>query len=105
MQDKKHNEFKVTGQVVKGKFIIAKKELTERDHVMISEKEADTNNRQTRFNYLHYELAKAESDLSKMKKDELIAYANEKQIEIDATQNKAQIIETIEVAEAIKNEE
>lgn len=56
--DKKFNEFEVTGKLVKGKFVIAKKEPTERGHVMISERDADTNNRQTRFNKLHYELDK-----------------------------------------------
>jgi hypothetical protein len=60
MMDKKFNEFKVTGRVVKGEFKIEKKEPTKRGHVMISERDADTNNRQTRFNFLHYELAKVE---------------------------------------------
>ena len=55
--DKKFNEFKVTGSVKKSVFNITKKEPTERGHVMISERDADTNNRQTRFNFLHYELA------------------------------------------------
>jgi hypothetical protein len=54
--DKKYKEFKVTGRLVKGQFVIDKKEATERGHVMISERDADTNNRQTRFNFLHYEL-------------------------------------------------
>jgi len=58
--DKKFNEFKVVGRIVKGEFKIDKKEPTERGHVMISERDADTNNRQTRFNFLHYELAKVE---------------------------------------------
>jgi len=55
--DKKFNEFKVVGRIVKGEFKIDKKEPTERGHVMISERDADMNNRQTRFNFLHYELA------------------------------------------------
>jgi hypothetical protein len=58
--DKRFNEFTVTGRIVKGEFKIDKKEPTERGHVMISERDADTNNRQTRFNFLHYELAKVE---------------------------------------------
>ena len=56
--DKKFNEFKVTGKIVKGVFQIDKKEPTERKFVMISERDADTNNRQSRFNFLHYELDK-----------------------------------------------
>lgn len=55
--DKKFNEFKVTGRIVNKVFKIDKKEPTERGHVMISDRDADTNNRQTRFNFLHYELA------------------------------------------------
>jgi len=55
--DKRHNEFKVTGKIVKGKFVIDRKEKTERGHVVISERDADTNNRQTRFTKLYYELA------------------------------------------------
>ena len=55
--DKKFNEFKVTGRIVKGKFKIDRKEPTERGYVMISERDAKTNNLQTRFNKLHYELA------------------------------------------------
>lgn len=55
--DKRYNEFKVTGSVIKGQFKIDKKEPTARGHVVISERDADTNNRQTRFNKLHYELA------------------------------------------------
>ena len=55
--DKRYNEFKVTGRLVKGKFEITKKEATERGHVMISERDAEINNLQTRFNRFHYELA------------------------------------------------
>jgi len=55
--DKKYNEFQVRGRMVKGEFIIDRKEPTKRGHVMISEKDATTNNAQTRFNSLYYELA------------------------------------------------
>ncbi|GAF77006.1 unnamed protein product [marine sediment metagenome] len=55
--DKRFNEFTVVGRIVKGQFKIDKKEPTARGHVMISDRDADTNNRQTRFNFLHYELA------------------------------------------------
>ena len=55
--DKKYNEFRVVGHLDKGKFIIDRKELTERGHVMISESDCETNNLQTRFNNLYYELA------------------------------------------------
>lgn len=72
--DKRYNEFKVTikhenvrnsiGEIIgtkpmfkDGFPVIDKKEPTERGHVMISDRDADTNNRQTRFNFLHYELA------------------------------------------------
>ena len=58
--DKKYNEFQVKGRMVRGEFQIDRKELTERGHVMISDRDADTNNRQTRFNNLYYELAKVE---------------------------------------------
>jgi hypothetical protein len=64
--DKRFNEFKVTGRIVKGVFKIDKKEPTERGHVMISERDADTNNRQTRFNFLHYELAKVEKSAERI---------------------------------------
>ena len=53
----KYNEFQVKGQMKNGKFEISKKELTERGHVMISERDAEINNLQTRFNGLYYELA------------------------------------------------
>jgi hypothetical protein len=56
--DKRYNEFKVTGYVKNGVFKIDKKEPTERGYVMISERDADVNNRQTRFTFLHYELPK-----------------------------------------------
>lgn len=70
--DKKYNEFEVKGRLVNRKFVIDKKELTERGHVMISEREAATNNNQTRFNGLHYELAvKAETEEEKAKRKEL----------------------------------
>ena len=67
MNDEKYNEFRVT---LKYKFIrdrrvlvldkeglpvIDRKEPTSRGHVMISEKDAATNNAQTQFNFLHYE--------------------------------------------------
>jgi hypothetical protein len=55
--DKKYNEFRVRGRVVKGNFVIDKKEPTGRGQVMISERDAATNNAQTRFNKMHYELA------------------------------------------------
>ena len=57
MNDKKYNEFKVTGRLVKGEFVISEKKQTERGHVMISERDATINNLQTRFSKLHYELA------------------------------------------------
>lgn len=60
MQSKKYNEFKVTGRVVKGKFEIDQKIPTKRGHVMISERDADINNQQTRFNKLYYELAETQ---------------------------------------------
>jgi hypothetical protein len=67
--DKKHKEFKVTlkYKIVKDNRVLVfdgkgfpeidKKEPTSRGHVMISERDAEVNNRQTRFNFLHYELA------------------------------------------------
>jgi len=58
MSDLKYNEFTVRGNIKDGKFVITKKEPTARGHVMISERDADTNNRQTRFNGLHYEKAR-----------------------------------------------
>lgn len=57
MSDKKYNEFKVVGHMTKGKFVIDQKTPTRRGSVMISERDADINNQQTRFNKLHYELA------------------------------------------------
>lgn len=64
--DKKYNEFEVTGKLVNDKFVIIKKEPTERGHVMISDRDADTNNRQTRFNKFHYELAKVEKSAERI---------------------------------------
>ena len=61
---KKYNEFRVTGRVMNGKFRIDKKEQTERGHVMISDRDAEINNAQTRFNFLHYELAKTRTKKS-----------------------------------------
>ena len=59
--DKKYNEFRVTGKVVGGKFQITKKEPTERGKVMISKRDAEVNNLQTRFTLMHYELAEDEA--------------------------------------------
>ena len=55
--DKKYNEFKVTFKLEKGEVKILKKEPTARGHVMISERDAEINNLQTRYNGLHYELS------------------------------------------------
>ena len=58
MQDKKHLEWKVTEFEIKnGEFKIIRKELTKRGSVMISERDCNTNNFQTRFTKLWYELA------------------------------------------------
>jgi hypothetical protein len=57
LKDEKYNEFRVSGRMVRGKFVIDKKELTERGHVMITAKDAEINNLQTKFNFLHYEKA------------------------------------------------
>ena len=46
--------------MVKGEFVIDKMELTERGHVMISERDANVNNLQTRFNKFYYELDEVE---------------------------------------------
>jgi hypothetical protein len=60
MNDEKYNEFKVSGHIDMRtkKFIIDRKEPTERGHVMITARDADNNNAQTRFNFLHYEKVK-----------------------------------------------
>ena len=63
--EKRFKEFKVNGIIEKGKFSIKKKEPTERGHVVISERDADINNRQTRFTGLHYELDKKFEDKKK----------------------------------------
>jgi hypothetical protein len=73
--DKKFNEFEVTLKYnKKGKLVIDKngyaeierKYLTARGHVMISDRDAEINNRQTRFNKLHYELAKVEKSAERI---------------------------------------
>ena len=59
MQDKKYLEYKVTDwKIEKGEFKIIRKDPTKRGHVMISERDAEINNLQTRFNKFHYELDK-----------------------------------------------
>lgn len=61
MQDKKHLEWKVTEWEMKnGEFKILRKELTKRGSVMISERDCNTNNFQTQFSKLWYELAPVE---------------------------------------------
>jgi len=93
--DKRYNEFEVRGRLVKGKFIIDKKEATDRGHVMISERDAETNNIQTRFNKLHYELAKVE------KSDERIALeteANKLEIKFRDNIGDAKLLEKINEA-------
>lgn len=77
--DKKYNEFEVISfEVVikndKQLFVfddngnpkIKEKRPTKREHVMISDRDAEINNQQTRFNKLHYELA--ESGISEERK-------------------------------------
>lgn len=93
--DKKYNEFEVTGRIVKGKFEITKKEATERGHVMISERDADVNNRQTRFNKLHYELAEVETT---DERKELEAEAKELGINFRANIGDAKLLEKINEA-------
>lgn len=66
--DKKYNEFKVTFKIEKGEVVILKKELTERGHVMISERDAEINNLQTRYNGLHYELSEEQPEQPEVKK-------------------------------------
>jgi hypothetical protein len=68
--DKKYNEFRVVGRVEKGKFHIIKKESTEREHVMISDRDAEINNMQTRSTGLHYELAEVKKPGRKPAKSE-----------------------------------
>lgn len=65
--DKRYNEFQVSGRLVNRKFVIDKKEATDRGHVIISDSDAEINNRQTRFNKLHYELAKVEKSEDRIK--------------------------------------
>ena len=57
LNDEKYNEFKVSGHIDKRtkRFVIDKKEQTDRGHVMINARDAANNNAQTRFNFLHYE--------------------------------------------------
>lgn len=57
MQDKKHLEYKVTEWDSPAKTKIIRKELTKRGSVMISERDARTNNLQTSATGLFYELA------------------------------------------------
>lgn len=61
MQDKKHLEWKVTEwKIENGQFVMLRKELTKRGYVMISERDCNTNNLQTQFTKLWYELAPVE---------------------------------------------
>lgn len=93
--DKKYNEFEVTGTVVKGQFRIDKKEPTKRGSVMISERDADTNNRQTRFNFLHYELAE---DIKSPERIALEAEAIELGVAFRANIGDAKLLEKINEA-------
>lgn len=59
MKDEKYLEFKVTEFAwEKGEFKVIAKEPTKRGFVMISARDADVNNAQTRFTKLFYEKAK-----------------------------------------------
>jgi hypothetical protein len=95
--DKRFNEFKVVGHIDKQtkKFVITKKEPTERGHVMISERDADTNNRQTRFNFLHYEVAKVEKSAKRIA---LEAEANELEVKFRDNIGDAKLLEKINEA-------
>lgn len=53
LQDKKYDEFRV---VLNGGKIV-KKELTDRGHVMITDRDAEINNANVKFTKLFYELA------------------------------------------------
>jgi hypothetical protein len=100
MKDKRYNEFKVKGRIVKGQFVIDSKEPTDRKSVMISDRDAQVNNQQTRFTYLHYELAeKKAKSFADLKKDDLIAYIQEKEYEIDINQNKPELVKAVEEIE------
>jgi len=66
--DSKHLEFKVTEFAwEKGEFKIIRKEPTKREFVMISDRDAQTNNFQTQFTKLHYEKAKELKPLKPLK--------------------------------------
>lgn len=58
MQDKKHLEYRVMEWDSPAKTKIIRKELTKRGSVMISERDARTNNYQTSATGLFYELEK-----------------------------------------------
>lgn len=62
MQDKKHLEYKVTEWDSQAKTKIIRKELTKRGSVMISERDARTNNLQTSATGLFYELAEEKKE-------------------------------------------
>lgn len=93
MQDKRHLEYKVTLHPKTKK--IVKKELTDRGHVMISEKDAKTNNDQMIFTFLYYELESSEKAKSQMNKTELQAVLTKKEISFDESMTKKQLIELI----------
>jgi len=57
MQDKKYLEYRVTEWDSPAKKLIVSKQLTKRGSVMISERDAKTNNLQTQSTGLYYELA------------------------------------------------
>ena len=60
MQDKKYLEYRVIEWDSPAKKSIVSKQLTKRGHVMISERDAKTNNLQTQATGLFYELAEKE---------------------------------------------
>jgi len=70
MKSKKYNEFNVlAGKLVKGEYKIEKKELTDRGHVMITDRDAEINNAQSQFTKLYYELAEVKT-IGRPKKEE-----------------------------------
>ena len=94
MQDKKYLEYRVVEWDSPAKKSIVSKQLTKRGSVMISERDAKTNNLQTQSTGLFYELAEEKKETS-ANREVLISKANELGIKFKDNIGDAKLLEKI----------
>lgn len=101
MDDVKHKELQVIrSHYDKDKrFHIDSTQETERGHVMISEHDAAEMNAHVEDTRLIYEKDSDEKDVDSMKKDELVKYISDNDLDIDVNQNKGELINAIKELE------